>query len=234
MGLIMFRDKQAKVLIFLVCMILGIMLATQFKSAENAKNSISQQRVEDLAERLKTAEKDKANLTEEIKKLHKQSGGDAMALELTALRARAGETAMEGPGVKVTLDDSTVVTKPGDNANLYIIHDDDLLRLINELRAAGAEALAVNKERLLDISEIRCAGPTVSVNNTRFSPPYQIIALGEPKTLEGALRLRGGVIETLKFWGISVKVEQSDSLTVPAFKGTRRYEFAKVKEGAPQ
>jgi Uncharacterized protein conserved in bacteria len=118
----MFRDKQAKVLIFLVCMILGIMLATQFKSAENAKNSISQQRVEDLAERLKTAEKDKANLTEEIKKLHKQSGGDAMALELTALRARAGETAMEGPGVKVTLDDSTVVTKPGDNANLYIIH----------------------------------------------------------------------------------------------------------------
>ena len=117
---------------------------------------------------------------------------------------------------------------------LPYIHDDDLLRLINELRAAGAEALAVNKERLLDISEIRCAGPTVSVNNTRFSPPYQIIALGEPKTLEGALRLRGGVIETLKFWGISVKVEQSDSLTVPAFKGTRRYEFAKVKEGAPQ
>ena len=69
----MFRDKQAKVLIFLVCMILGIMLATQFKSAENAKNSISQQRVEDLAERLKTAEKDKANLTEEIKKLHKHN-----------------------------------------------------------------------------------------------------------------------------------------------------------------
>jgi uncharacterized protein YlxW (UPF0749 family) len=228
----MFRDKQAKVLIFLVCMILGIMLATQFKSAENAKNSISQQRVEDLAERLRTAEKDKATLAEEVKKLHKQSGGEAMALEITALRARAGETAMEGPGVKVTLDDSTVVTKPGDNANLYIIHDDDLLRLINELRAAGAEALAVNKERLLDISEIRCAGPTVSVNNNRFSPPYQIIALGEPKTLEGALRLRGGVIETLKFWGITVKVEQSDNLTVPAFKGTRRYDFAKVKEGA--
>ena len=138
---------------------------------------------------------------------------------------------MEGPGVKVTLDDSTVVAKPGDNANLYIIHDDDLLRLINELRAAGAEALAVNKERLLDISEIRCAGPTVSVNNNRFSPPYEIIALGNPQTLESSLRLRGGVIETLKFWGITVDVKQSNNLLVPAFKGTRHYDFAKVKEG---
>ena len=227
----MFQGKQAKVLMVLVCMILGIMLSTQFKSAENAKNSISQQRVEDLAERLKTAEKDNFKLKDELTKLHEQSGSAAITREITNLRVKAGELAMEGPGVKVTLDDSTVVSKPGDNANLYIIHDDDLLRLINELRAAGAEALAVNNERLLDISEIRCAGPTVSVNNNRFSPPYEIVAIGDPKTLESALRLRGGVIETLKFWGISVDVKQSDDLVVPAFKGTRRYDFAKVKVG---
>lgn len=227
----MFQGKQAKILMVLVCMILGIMLSTQFKSAENARNSISQQRVEDLAERLKTAEKDNSKLKDEMAKLHDQSGSAAVAREITNLRAKAGELAMEGPGVKVTLDDSTVASKPGDNANLYIIHDDDLLRLINELRAAGAEALSINQERLLDISEIRCAGPTVSVNNNRFSPPYEIVAIGDPKTLESALRLRGGIIETLKFWGISVKVKQSDDLVVPAFKGTRRYDFAKVKEG---
>ena len=164
----MFKDKQAKLLVFIVCVILGLMLAMQFKSAEYARATISQQRAEDMVEKLKAAEKDKEKLQKEIDKLHAESSTDAMAREVKSLKAKAGETALEGPGIKVTVDDSKVVSKPGDNANLYVIHDDDLLRLTNELRAAGAEALSVNKERLLDTSEIRCAGPTVSVNNTRF------------------------------------------------------------------
>ena len=52
---------------------------------------------------------------------------------------------------------------PRENPNLYIIHDDDLLRVINELRAAGAEGIAINGERIVAMSEIRCAGPTLSV-----------------------------------------------------------------------
>ena len=231
----MFQKNQSKILLFIVCLLLGVMLSTQFKTTENAKkSSIGIQRAEDLAERLKIAEKDKEKLQEQIKKLQNQGTNEAMVKEVQALKAKAGETAMQGPGVKVTVDDSKVVQKPGANANLYIIHDDDLLRLINELRAAGAEAIAVNKERLSDVSEIRCAGPTVSVNNNRFSPPYEIYAIGDPQTMESALRLRGGVVETLKFWGISVNVEKSDNISVPALKGNRNFEFAKVKEGAPQ
>lgn len=88
----------------------------------------------------------------------------------------------------------------------------------------------LNDQRILDISEVRCAGPTVSVNNTRFSPPYVVRAIGDPKRLESALRLRGGVVETLKFWGITVDVIKKDQVTVPAFEGTRHYEFAKPKE----
>ena len=147
------------------------------------------------------------------------------------LKVKAGLTALKGPGVLVTVDDSKVQTKPGQNPNLYIIHDDDLLRLLNELKAAGAEALAINQERLLDISEVRCAGPTVSVNNTRFTPPYEIRAIGNPKTLESALRLRGGIVETLKFWGIQVAVKPEQNVVVPAFKGSRHLEYAKVEEG---
>ena len=67
---------------------------------------------------------------------------------------------------------------------MYIIHDDDLLRVINELRAAGAEAIAINGERIVAMSEIRCAGPTLSVNNNRSAPPYEIKAIGNPNNLE--------------------------------------------------
>ena len=223
----MLQGKQAKVLLFIVCVILGTMLSTQFRSAEQARNTIAQERAENLVEKLKAAEKENKIMEEKVKKLEDKSGNETLAKEIQNLKSKAGELPMEGPGIKVTVDDSKVVHKPGENPNLYIIHDDDLLRLINELRAAGAEAICINKERLLDVSEIRCAGPTVSVNNNRFSPPYVIVAIGKPETLESALKLRGGVIETLKFWGISVEVEKSDKLIVPAFKGTRHYEFAK-------
>ena len=69
------------------------------------------------------------------------------------------------------------------------------------------------------------------MNNTRFSPPYEIRAIGDPKTLESALRLRGGVVENLKFWGITVDVKKKDNLVIPAYKGTRHFEYARPEEG---
>jgi uncharacterized protein YlxW (UPF0749 family) len=91
----------------------------------------------------------------------------------------------------------------------------------------------MNEQRLIASSEIRCAGPTLSVNNTRYSPPYEIRAIGEPQTLENSLRMRGGVMETLQFWGIQVVVKKQDEVKVPAYKGTFRFEYAKpiVGEG---
>ena len=227
----MLHGKQPKILLFLVCVVLGVMISTQFRSSESANRTIAQQRAEDLSGRLKATEKENETLKAKVKALEENTGADVKGEEILQLKADAGYTALRGPGVIVTVDDSKVIHKPGDNPNLYIIHDDDLLRVINELRAAGAEALSLNKERILDVSEVRCAGPTVSVNNTRFSPPYEIRAIGNSKTLEGALKLRGGVIETLKLWGISVDVVAKDNLEIPAYKGPRHYEFAKIKDG---
>lgn len=224
------HSPREKFFVFLVCLIVGAMISTQFRSAEQAKQSVNQQRVEDLVEKLKNAEKENKALANKLEEMETQgAGGDRKVLN--DLKIKAGEVPLHGPGVLVVVNDSQVTPKAGENPNLYVIHDDDLLRLLNELRAAGAEALSVNQERLLDISEVRCAGPTVSVNNTRFTPPYEIRAIGDPKTLESALRLRGGVVETLKFWGITVDVKRKDDVVIPAYKGTRHFEYAKTEEG---
>jgi uncharacterized protein YlxW (UPF0749 family) len=147
----------------------------------------------------------------------------------------AGLLPVQGLGIIVTIDDSKRPTKPGENPNLYLIHDDDILKVINELWAAGAEAMSINDQRLIASSEIRCAGPTLSVNNTRYSPPYEIRAIGDPQTLESALRLRGGVVETLQFWGIQVSVKRENVVKVPAYKGVFRFQYAKpYKEGEKQ
>lgn len=223
------HNKREKFFTFLVCLLVGVMISTQFRSAEQARASLNQQRAEDLVAKLKDAETENKRLNAQLEEMQKNGNGDGVALE--ALKTKAGETALTGPGVVVTVDDSHVKPKKGENPNLYVIHDDDLLRILNELRAAGAEALSFNQQRLLDVSEVRCAGPTVSVNNTRFTPPYEIRAIGDPKSLESALRLRGGVVETLKFWGIEVDVKQKNDVEIPAFKGTRHMEYSKVKEG---
>ena len=227
-----YTDKKEKFFTFLVCLVLGVMVSTQFRSAENARHSVNQQRAEELVEKLKTTEKANQELQERLQHMEKDlAGSEDSRKGMQKLKMYAGETELHGPGVVVTLNDSMLPTKAGEDPNLHIIHDDDLLRILNELRAGGAEAIAMNEERILDVSEVRCAGPTVSVNNTRFSPPYVIRAIGDPKTLESALRLRGGVIETLKFWGINVDLRKDDDVVIPAYKGTRHYEFAKPKEG---
>lgn len=228
----MFANKHAKILVALVCAVLGFMLTTQFKTTERQK-TINVQRAEDLSDRLKAVEDERNHLSTEIEKLRAKASDEVVANEITRLKANAGDLPLEGKGIRLVLDDSKISTKPGENPNLYIIHDDDLLRVVNELRAAGAEAIAINGERLVAMSEIRCAGPTLSVNNNRSAPPYEIIAIGNPNNLESALKLRGGVLENFKFWGIQVDLSNHDNLKVPAFKGRRTFEYGKVVSDIP-
>lgn len=147
--------------------------------------------------------------------------------ELNFLACRVNLT---GEGVIIVMNDSSTVAKPGENPNAYVIHDDDILRVINELRAAGAEAISINGQRLIATSEIRCAGPTLSVNNVRSAAPYEICAIGDKKTLANAIKMRGGVEETLKVWGIKLDIKTSDKIFVPAYTGNAKNSYAKIAD----
>ena len=226
-------DLQGKVLIAIVFMVLGFMLSVQYKVTVQQR-TIRMDRVEDLSERLKAMETENKHLLQEINELRKKGADRAKDHGQERLQLLAGTTAVEGAGIEVVLDDSAIPKKANENPNLYISHDEDLLRVLNELRAAGAEAISLNDQRIVAMSEVRCAGPTVSVNNIRSAPPYVIKAIGAPKTLTSALRLRGGVVETFEFWGIQVKIKSQDKVQIPALKAPRNFEYAKsveTKEG---
>lgn len=224
----MLASKHAKIMVMIVAAILGFMLATQIKTTERQK-TINVQRAEELTERLRIVEQQRDDLAKEIERLQANSSDDALETEVERLKEFAGEVPLEGKGIQLILDDSKVTAQVGENPNLYIIHDDDLLRVINELRAAGAEAISINGERLVSTSEIRCAGPTLSVNNNRSAPPYVILAIGNPSNLASALKLRGGVLDTFKFWGIQAELTMPDVVKIPAFKGRRTFEYAQAQ-----
>ena len=218
-----------------VCMVLGFMLAVQFRTTENLKASVQYQRTEELADRLIQTEKERDSLQKALEERNKkivETQGNEKLLE--ELRFKASLTGIVGEGVVIKMDDSKQKSKTGESSNLYVIHDDDLLRVINELRAAGAEAIAVNGQRLIGTSEIRCAGPTLSVNNVRSAAPFEIVAIGKKETLAGALKMRGGVAETLNVWGIQLDITASDEVYVPPFKGVQKRDYVKESVDEPK
>lgn len=224
---ILTMDLKGKLLIAVVFMVLGFMLSVQYKATERQR-SVRMDRVEDLSERLRSMESENKQLQLELETLRAGAAKDPAD---ERMKLMAGTTDVEGTGIEILLDDSNIAKKSNENPNLYIIHDEDLLRVLNELRAAGAEAISLNDQRIVAMSEVRCAGPTISVNNVRSAPPYVIKAIGAPKTLSSALRLRGGVAETFEFWGIQVKIKTVENLKIPALKAPRTFEYAKVVEG---
>lgn len=166
---------------------------------------------------------------DELKNQADDAGGYTKLLvsQLERANLMAGLTEVKGPGVSITVSDKQGGnTVSADGVNLYVVHQEDLLKIINELCDADAEAICLNGERIIATSEIRCAGSTVSVNNRRYSAPFVIKAIGNPDNLAGALNMRDGVISSLSQW-LDINISKKDIITVPAYTGTVNFIYAK-------
>ena len=213
-----------------VCVTVGFLLTAQFRQAHDAKETLPSQRVEELSGRLIRLQEERDELEKQLEILKAEEGAASNQEFVSELKFQAGALPVEGEGIIIRMNDSTRPAGTGENPNLYLIHDDDMLRVINELRAAGAEAIAINGQRLIATSEIRCAGPTLSVNNVRTAPPYEIRAIGEKKSLENSIKMRGGVADTLKVWGIKLEVSTADDVYIPPYKGAIKRTYSKIVE----
>lgn len=215
--------------IICICFLLGFMIAVQIRTTQdNLKSSTQYQRIEQLSDILLSTEKERDALKIELARLKENTDmHDKVPEKINLL---AGTTAVKGPGVVLEIEDSKKMISSTDNTNLYIIHDEDVLKVINELRAAGAEAIAINEQRLISTSEIRCAGPTISINNTRISAPYEIKAIGNAKNMENAIKMRGGVAESLSVWGIQLNVHKDENIIIPAYKGAVQFKYVTALE----
>lgn len=151
----------------------------------------------------------------------------AMSKELENLRMLTGLKGMRGPGVAVLLQDAK--TQPSGSTPIVVTYQ-DLVSVINELWAAGAEAVAVNGQRVTATTGFGQVGGTVVINLQRLSGPFTITAIGDSPTLEGALNIRGGLVDGLRALGLSITVGRQADLTVPAYRGVMKFEHARPAE----
>lgn len=233
-------QNRGELAVMAVCVVVGFLLAAQLRGVQlaGAADATNASRLETLQSLYNDVVEERDGLTEQVGQLQSElelyrqqaasgdEGSEALKMELEQMEITAGLTDVEGPGVTVVLEDSTQANVTGDEAD-YLIHDNDILSVINELRSAGAEAISLNGERILATSEVRCTGAVVTVNGRRYAAPYVIFAIGDPDTLYSALTMRNGVVDILSQWGITVRVTASDQLLIPAYSGTVDYQYAK-------
>jgi uncharacterized protein YlxW (UPF0749 family) len=199
-------------------------------------------RVQDLVNLVSQAESKEKKLEDELVRIRRrliQIEGNTPNSDLTdnpdqanlpnyqKLLAMGGLTPITGDGVILTLKNPTNSPGHTDSAGnrpdgvQNSLQSEDILKLVNDLKAAGATAISINGERIITTTEIVNSGPSIMVNQTRINIPIQIRAVGpDPKVMADSLNLRGGILEYLQFFGITATVAQKQNLTIEAYHGT--------------
>ena len=222
----------------------GFFLVVQVRTEHSIETGlqVSSGRLGEVAYRYQDSERQDAALRERLAVLRREIGDEeqqaaagreatqALGAELARMRALAGLTPVHGPGVVVIITDSKRSLRPGEDPNLVLIHYSDVHSVVATLLAAGAEAVAVNGERVVGTTGISCVGTTILCNARRMAPPYRIAAIGDPAALRAAATARGGALDELRAFGFPVSVVVQTDIRLPAYAGTFEHRFARPVE----
>lgn len=202
------------IIMSIIFIIFGIVVSTNFKKyiKEAQSNLPAARRLDELVMILKDTQEKKYELEaqlEELKlKIKKISTGSKSQLASTQLKRlyeKTGIVTTTGKGLEI-------------NINSSVVTGDDILKLVNELKAGGAVAISVNDERLVTTSEIVNVGNSIVINKTKLIPPYVVRVVGPTDILIPTLRLRGGVVEYFQVLGINLNILEKENLKIPPYK----------------
>ena len=219
------EEGKFKLFIFLLAALISSIITMQLVrySGYSETDSAMVKKIESLAVLLKESNKHNEELNSEIIKLEKEIfelkhgiSPNGTSLQVREMYKLAGFTDITGNGAIITItEQKPQMNKQKDYAN--ILQSDDLLRLVNVLKAAGAVAISINNQRLVVTSEITNAENCIVVNRKKLSPPYVIKVIGDFDAINSSLKIRGGIVEYLKLFNIDTKIEKKDKITINAY-----------------
>ncbi|MGW2563758.1 DUF881 domain-containing protein [Streptomyces sp. NPDC001514] len=221
------RVTRAQLIVALLLFVLGLGLAIQVRSTSD-NSALRGARQEDLVrildeldDRTTRLEDEKARLEDQRTELETSSDQAEEARKQTQEKERqlgilAGTVAAEGPGITLTIGDGSGAVEP-----------DMLLDAIQELRAAGAEAIQINDVRVVSDSFFSGSGGDIEVDGKKIGAPYRFKVIGKPQDLEPALNIPGGVVQTLEKEQATATVTRSEKIVVDALRPAQRPDYAR-------
>src|SRR3984885_8409234 len=226
------RPTSFGVLAVVLCVVLGVAIATQVRRAA-AGDALESARPADLVVLLDSLQQREASLNKEVADLQrtlaalKTSGSDDQAAiadahaRLAALSILVGTVAATGSGITLTIGDTVGGVSP-----------ETMIDVINELRAAGAEAIEIRGSQgqpavRVGVDTWAVGSPgALSVDGQTLSPPYLILAIGDPPTLAAAVNIPGGAVDSVERVGGTVAVQQSDRVDVTTLRQPKPRQYA--------
>ena len=235
------NKKQIAITLGIMCLILTCAIAIQIRTMNSASSTASRtladnelrdnvlkwkEKYDNLSEGLKKAEK---NL-EEVRQVATQNdtSSSAKERELKKNNTLLGLTNVTGSGIVIELEDgkldNSILTM--DNPSSVLIHNDDLISLLNELRNAGAEAVEINGQRVVNSSAITCKGNIIKINGEKIGSPFAIKAIGSQALLYGQIIREGSYLNLMADRGVNVKsVSQEENIYISKYNGTISYKY---------
>lgn len=129
-----------------------------------------------------------------------------------------GMTDVKGEGIVVSVSDNDNYSRNNSfasiNSSNYLVHDGNLVAIVNELKAAGAEAISINEKRITGTTAITCAGNVIQVNGEKVGSPFVIKAIGNKNLLYGEIMKNGGTISKLKKYGVITEIKKDDNIEI--------------------
>ncbi|MFF2193948.1 DUF881 domain-containing protein [Streptomyces sp. NPDC058157] len=222
------RFSRAQLIVALLLFVLGLGLAIQVRSNSDSSAPLRGARQEDLVRildeldgRTKRLEDEKQKLDDQRKELQSSSNQAEEARKQTLERERqlgilAGTVAAQGPGITLRITDAKGQ-----------VRSDQLLDTLQELRAAGAEAIQINGVRVVAGSYFSDEGGGVAIDGKKITQPYEFRVIGKPQDLEPALNIPGGVVQTMEKEQATVAVTRSAKIVVDALRAAKQPDYAR-------
>lgn len=239
----MTNKKAIGLVLGAMCFALTAGICVQIKTVNNTSSKVSQNyeennlRAEVLKYKekydnlLKETEKIDAQLQEQIDSATKNNSElEEAKNQINEGNKMIGLTEVTGPGIILTIADSDVESNSVLDPNNFLIHDIDLLKVVNELKNAGAEAISINGQRIILTTPIICGGNIININGEKIGSPFEIKAIGSPEALANLSR-PGGYLSKLEDRGIKVSTpKKSNSITIPKYSGVLNFKYITNKE----
>ena len=235
------KNKKITISIVLgiMCFALTLGIVVQMKTVKNSNSAVSSNyQVNNLrAEVLKYKERydnkfsELENAEKQLEDARKSSTANDSELaqkeeEIKEDNKMLGLTDATGPGVIVTLSDSKKDIATSLNPSQLLVHDLDVLSVINELKNAGAEAISINDQRIVPTTGIICGGNIIDINGEKVGAPFEIKAIGLPEQLS-ALDRPGGYLQTLRTYTVGAELKTANSITIPKYTGVLTFKYAR-------
>jgi uncharacterized protein YlxW (UPF0749 family) len=235
-----------KVMIFTIMVILGIITVLLFKVSQGSIDSIlttaefkdaNDQRLKLISD-VERLEDDNSQLRIKLETYREALKNDETTIdeiesELVRNSALAGSVKVKGSGIVITMQDGEMTTgeEKNDVVNyLRTIHNTDMLKILNELRNYGAEAIAINGERILETSEVYCSWAFITINGEKLPAPFVIEVIGDTDMLRSYLASDYGFVRMIGYRGVRVETRESESITIEGTDGLKVPEHMKIAE----